>query len=204
MMELYVHGYSILHRLDAKWKFLLLFVVVSLVSFFPNLYLVGASFLITAIVYQVSGLSFLLYFQRMLRRMAVIFLMLVAATWVNYGWRAALMRVASMSLAILLADLLTLTTKPSAILEMFEQLLAPLSVFKISPWKVSLTLSISLSSIPLVLNGMRRAQEACTARGIVRPGYRILMPTLVRLIFNSEAIGDAIIARGFDSDPDIA
>ncbi|MFT4111608.1 CbiQ family ECF transporter T component [Silvibacterium sp.] len=204
MMELYVPGHSFLYRLSAKWKFIVLFAVVSLLTFEPKIYLAGAVLLITAILYEVSGLGFVRYLYRMLRRMAIIFLMLFAATWFSYGWQAALMRVASMSLAILLADLLTLTTKPSEIFAVFEALIAPLSVFGISPWKVSLTLSLSLSSIPVVLNGVRRSQEACSARGIVHPGYQILMPSLVRLIFASEAIGDAIIARGLDSDPDLA
>jgi len=106
-----------------------------------------------------------------------------------------------MYIAVLIAGLLTLTTQVSAMLALFERLLLPLARFGVNPWKVSLVLALTIRCIPSVSRAVSISRDAWQARGLGRPSFRLITPVLVRLIRDSEAIGDAIAARGLERDP---
>lgn len=199
MTGLYIDGASVLHRAPAGIKFLLLFMVLSGVFLVENLYVLGGILLVSLLLYPVVGLGASLAWTAV--RPVLPFLVLTVAGQMLF---ASLERGAvfgsRLLVAVLLASLLTYTTRSSAMLDFFGRMLAPLRHVGISPWRASLVLSLTVRAIPMLSASITTAREAFLARGQKAAGYEIVVPVIVGLIRTAEAIGDAISARGLESD----
>lgn len=200
MIGLYKSGDSWLHRLGPGWKFLGLMFLTSGLSLTPSILGVLAWLLVTLALYLSAGLGLRSAWSALVG-LSPFLALIIVVQWLTQDWRAGVWLALLMYIAVLLAGLLTLTTRVSAMLALFEQVLRPLGRFGVDTWKVSLVLALTIRSIPTVSRAVAIARDAWKARGMGRPGHRIITPVLVRLIRDSEAIGDAIAARGLESDP---
>ncbi|WP_101845433.1 CbiQ family ECF transporter T component [Zhihengliuella sp. ISTPL4] len=109
-----------------------------------------------------------------------------AAAWVSTGRVAAL---------LLLAALLTSTTRMSDLLAVLQRLLGPLRRFGVEPEAVSMAVSLTLTMVPVVAGFAQRVRDAERARG-VRLGVRGVVPLLVMTLRHADQVGDALAARG--------
>jgi len=200
VIGLYEPGNSWLHRLGTGWKFLALMLVTTALSLTGSLYGQGAWLLFALALYPLAGLS-LKHAWRTWLGLLPFFVVIIAVQWATASWQAGVWIASLMYIAVLIAGLLTLTTQVSAMLALFERLLLPLARFGVNPWKVSLVLALTIRCIPSVSRAVSISRDAWKARGLGRPSFRIITPVLVRLIRDSEAIGDAIAARGLERDP---
>lgn len=108
------------------------------------------------------------------------------AAWVSTGRVAAL---------LLLAALLTLTTRMSDLLAVLQRLLRPVRRVGIDPEAVSMAVSLTVTMVPVVAGFARRVRDAERARG-VRLGVRGVVPLLVLTLRHADQVGDALAARG--------
>ncbi|WP_437882352.1 energy-coupling factor transporter transmembrane component T family protein [Pseudomonas sp. LRF_L74] len=200
MMGLYRPGHSWLHRLAPGWKFAALLLLATALSLTPSLYGQLAWLGATLALYLSVGLGWRPAWSALLS-LSPFFVLIILIQWLTVNWQAGVWLSLLMYVAVLQAGLLTLTTRVAAMLSLFERLLRPLAPLGVDVWKVSLVLALTIRSIPLVSREIVIARDACKARGIAHPGLLIITPVLVGLIRESEAIGDAIAARGLESDP---
>jgi biotin transport system permease protein len=99
---------------------------------------------------------------------------------------------------ILIAALVTLTTRVSDMVTTLERALLPLERFGIDPARVSLTISLALRFIPVLGERVAQIREAQRARGLGRNLFAIAVPLLVHCLRMADAVAEAIVARSGD------
>ncbi len=112
-----------------------------------------------------------------------------------------------LTVAVLAAGTLAVTTKPLEAIRAVESLLSPLRWIGISVGAPALALALSLRFVPVLYEEAGALQRAAMTRGWGRKGGRIgrilaWTPILVPLIANSmkraDELADALILRGYD------
>jgi biotin transport system permease protein len=195
VIQLYRPGASILHRASAGAKLGLLAMIALVLSMYPHDALsIGVVLLAVASLYLVGGLGVRVLAVELWRLRGIIVVLGAAlavfvsplAAWINTGRVVAL---------LLLAGLLTLTTRMAALLDVLRRLLRPLRRVGIDPEAVAMTFSLTLTMIPVIAGFAARVREAGLARG-VRLGPRAVVPLLVMTLRHADDVGEALTARG--------
>ncbi len=197
MIALYLPGMSLLHRARAGVKLLGLVVLALLISMWPHSTITIA---ITAAL--VIGLYAVALFPPtvLLRQLwlAKWIIVLMVATQLIFltPWDAVVNTVRVVSI-VLVAGLLTLTTRSEDLLSALEACLRPFARLGVDARRVGLTLSLTLAMLPVVADLARRVRDAQQARG-VRIGFRAVVPILVLALRHADDVADALSARGAD------
>lgn len=198
-LGLYVHRDSPLHRLPAGAKLLALFIAgigVFLVSnplwLLPLLGVVTCLFAIGRVPVRPALLQ--------LRPAAILIVIIFVAHGFFTSWALGFLVVLRFAILLLLAVLVTFTTRVSDMIATLERALVPLAPLGVNPEKVSLTLSLALRFIPLLFDRYTEIREAQRARGLDRNVFALLMPLMIRTLRMADALTEAIDARGYDPD----
>lgn len=197
MQDLYQPGDSFLHRLAAGHK------VLALVGLGTGLFLINshavmfAVLVLVLVIYGATGLGFGRAWTQM--RPALIILVLVFAVQALLGaWWLGLLIVARFAALLMVAGLLTLTTKVSDMIDAIERGLVFLRPLGVNPGKVSLAISLALRFIPVLARITEEVREAQKVRGLERSIVALAVPVITRMLKMSDDISDAIDARGYD------
>lgn len=195
VIALYRSGTGILHRAPAGLKLAALAVAALILSLYPhNPVSIAVSLLVVLTLYGVAGLPLRTPFIE-LWRLRWIVAVLAAALVVFVSPVAAWVSTGRVVAVLLLASLLTLTTRMSDLLAVLQRLLRPLRLFGVDPEVVALTVSLTLTTIPVIAGFVERVREAERARD-VRLGVRTAVPLLVLALRHADDVGDALAARG--------
>lgn len=194
MISLYRPGSSPLHRLPAGAKLVGLAVLALIASLWPHtiwtaLGTLGGVFALFLIGGQQPDV-----FARQLWGAKWIVLLLVATQLLFSSWQAAITVTARVLAVLLIAALVTLTTRMADLLDAFERALGPLRAFGVDPGRVAFVLSLTIAAIPVIAGLAQQVAEAHRARG-VRPGPRAVVTLLVLALRHADDVGDAITAR---------
>ena len=217
----YFPASSIIHKMDPRVK------ILATIAYIVAVFLVGAfhflgflaCFLFVVIVTVLSKVPFL----RVLKSIkGVIFFIVLSAIlqlffnnsgtplWENgfitdEGLLNAGFIIARITLVVLGASLLTLTTSPVEIADAIESLLTPLKFIKFPVHEFALIMSIALRFIPTLLDETDRIIKAQKARGAnfetknIFKKAKALIPVLVPLLISSlrraDELSDAMDAR---------
>jgi len=175
---LFVAGISVFMISDPRWLVVMLAVVV-------GLFVVG----------QVPVREALRQLRPAAILIAIIFLVHGAFT----SWELGFLVVLRFAILLLLAVLLTFTTRVSDMIDTLERALAPFTPLGVNPAKVSLTLSLALRFIPLLFDRFGEIREAQRARGLDRNIFALLMPLMIKTLKMADNLTEAIEARGYNS-----
>lgn len=105
--------------------------------------------------------------------------------------------VLKMLLMILLANLLTLTTRQTDLLAALEFMLQPLTWIGLSTRPLALAVSMMVRYIPVLLALLQQHQQAWQARGGAQRGrWRLVVPALIGALKLAESAGESLQARG--------
>ena len=197
MIALYRPGRSILHRAPAGVKLLALLALALTLSLVPR---TGTTVAATAaLVVGLYALALMpptvLARQLWLARWIVV--LMVATQLIFLGPWDALVNTVRVVAIVLLAGLLTLTTRSEELLAAIEAALRPFSRLGVDARRVGLTLSLAISMLPVVAGFASRVRDAQRARG-VRLGFRAVVPILVLALRHADDVADALSARGAD------
>ncbi len=197
MLGLYVPGDSAVYRIPVGAKLLGLFGAVTAVIVVGHPWTAAAAALGCALLYPLCGLP-PRYAWRTLRPVLP-FLALIALFQAFTGdWQVALRVCAQLAVAVLLSGLVTLTTRVSEMLALFERLARPLRFVGVRPERVALVLALTVRAIPMVASAWRASREAYLARGLRGRPHLMVVPVIVGLVRSAEAMGEAMTARGVD------
>ncbi|MFI6884209.1 energy-coupling factor transporter transmembrane component T family protein [Streptosporangium canum] len=193
----YVPGGSLLHRLPAGAKLAGLAASCTALLLLRSPVALAGAAAVVALLYAVSGVGGaaawaqirpVRWFAVALFGMQLLFVDLPGAV-------SSTLRVV---LAVALAGLVTLTTRTTAMMACLERRLAPARLVGLDPFRLSLLLSLTLRSVPVVAELASRVREAQRARGVERSVRAFAVPLVVSVLRHADALGEALGARGLD------
>lgn len=145
--------------------------------------------------------------RRLLRPMTGLVLIIgavVIMTGLGTGWQAGMISGLRLATLCLLAYAITLSTRFSQTLQLFERLLAPTARIGLNPARISLALALTVRFIPQFRETYHRIREAQYARGLQNRPLAMLVPLIIRALQSAEQISEAIDARAYDTGADTA
>ncbi|MGO4105985.1 energy-coupling factor transporter transmembrane protein EcfT [Leifsonia sp. YAF41] len=196
MIGLYSPGTSVIHRAPTGLKLLLLSVGAIVVSTIQDPLLLGGAALLVAALFVIARVPA----GAAARQITPILWMLVIVVPIQgllAGWLVAGLMAARLLIAVALAALFTLTTPVSSVLETFERMLRPFNRW-IDGDRVGLLVALTIRCIPLLADIVTEVLEARKARGTRGSLLALAVPVVVRSLYAADALGEALIARGFD------
>lgn len=194
MTGLYHPGDTVVHRLPATVK------VVAVFAGGTLLFLTSDPRLIAGALAGVLTLFALARIPRrvavaQLRPAAVILLVIAVAQWITVGPLSALVVCSRLATLMLLAALVTSTTRVSAMVQVIERTLRPLRHIGVHTERISLAISLALRFIPMLTHIVSEVRDAQRARGLDRSMVALAVPVLVRALHTADQVADAIDAR---------
>jgi biotin transport system permease protein len=201
MLTLYRHGDGWLHRMPAGPKTLLLLPLALGVSLLPSTWssaVVAAA--VSILAYAVAGLRDGSHGMRELGRQVIAIRWVVAITVAGQllflGPEPAIANTARVTAAVVLAALLVLTTRITALLDAVERGLRPLARVGLDPRRAALLLTVTLGTIPILARLARDVRDAQRSRGARGGLHTFAVPFLVVALKHADELGDALTARG--------
>jgi biotin transport system permease protein len=98
--------------------------------------------------------------------------------------------------AVGLANFVTMTTRLSDMLAVFERLARPLQPLGLSPRGLALAAALVIRFIPVMLDRLAQIHAAWRARSPRRPRWRVLVPATLAALDDAERTAEALRARG--------
>ncbi|GAB2903567.1 energy-coupling factor transporter transmembrane component T family protein [Neomicrococcus lactis] len=205
MLTLYKPGNGWLHRMPAGRKLLLIVVVVLAVSLLPSTYWAAGVATGAAILgYLVAGLG--PRFAGLSAGLKELWNQVYGVRWVIaitlisqlifMGPEPAVANTARVTSAIVLAALLALTTRVTALLDAIERGLRPLDRVGIDSQRIALLLTVTISIIPVLAGKANEVRDAQRARGARMSPRTFVVPFLIVALKHADELGDALTARG--------
>lgn len=195
MRTLYRPGPSILHRLPAGAKLAALAVLTLVLALYPHdATSVAIALIAVAALYAVARMPAYVFLSQVWQLRWIV-LVLGGMLVVFTSWQQAIVNSGRVVALVLLAGLLTATTPMGALLDVLTWMLRPLRRFGVDADAVAMTVSLTITMIPVVAGFAARVREAQQARG-VRLGIRAVVPLFVLALRHADDVGDALAARG--------
>jgi biotin transport system permease protein len=195
-MNTYIAGTSWLHRLPASVKLvgLLVLLAATLTLSSPlRLALVAA---MTVVLYATAGLARAVPAQ--VRPMRWLLLCLLVLQTLTAGWAVAVVVTGRLVVAVVLAGLVTLTTRVVDLLDVLERVLRPMRRVGVDAERVALMLALAIRTVPVVAGLAGEVRDAQLARGIAASPRAFAVPFVVRSLRHADELGEALVARGLD------
>ena len=201
MLTLYKPGSGWLHRMPAGPKLLLVLSVVLGVSLLPSHWFsAGLAAAVGILGYAMSGLGPGLRGVKELGRQVYsirwVIVVTVVSQLVFMGPEPAVANAARVTAAIVLAALLALTTRVTALLDAIEAGLRPLERLGLDPQRIALLLTVTISTIPVLGRRASEVRDAQWARGARNNPRTFVVPFLIVALKHADELGDALTARG--------
>lgn len=199
MLGLYLHRDSVIHRLPAGAKLGGLLLATALVLALPGTWGAMAAGLAGATVLVAARLPA----GRVLRELRAPVVMLTLlfgfqALLAGGGWEDMMVAVTRFAALILLATLVTLTTRVMDMVDLFEWLFGLMRPLGVNPAKMALMLALTIRFIPMLGEQVREVRMAQRARGVERNIAALFVPLLVKILTMADDLTAALEARGYD------
>jgi biotin transport system permease protein len=193
----YVPGNSLLHRLPTGTKLLGLAVSCTVLLLLRSPVSMAVAAVVVALLFAVSGVGAAASWAQ-IRPIRWFAAALFAMQMLFADLPTAISSTARIVLAVALAGLVTLTTRTSAMMTFLERCLSPARLLGLDPFRLSLLLSLTIRSIPVIAGLATQVREAQRARGVERSVRAFAVPLVVGTLRHADALGEALSARGLD------
>jgi biotin transport system permease protein len=118
---------------------------------------------------------------------------------VSAGWNAGIVIVMRLVVMLLLADLVSMTTTMSALMEVLAPAFRVLRPLGVNPRKMALAVALVLRFVPVLMTRWRAREEAWKARTCRRIPPRLVAAFVADSLQLADRVAEALDARGFDS-----
>ena len=98
--------------------------------------------------------------------------------------------------AVALANFVTMTTRLSDMLSVFQWLAQPLTIFGLSPRNLALAVALTIRFIPVMLDRLSQITQSWQARSARKPRWRVLVPATLAALDDADRAAEALRARG--------
>lgn len=200
MIGLYRPGDSLLHRMPAGVKLLLLIVsIVAATAFVRDPIEVGVVGVLVAGLFALARIPVEVAVAQLRPMVWMLLIIAVFQVLITSPARAVVV-CGVLLISVALAALVTLTTRVTDLLDTVTCALGPLRRFGVDPDRVGLLLALAIRCVPLLAGIVHDVAEARRARGLQWSMTALATPVLVRALRTADAMGDALAARGVDDD----
>ena len=193
----YSPGVSVLHRMPAGAKLVGLAVVAMLSVFIRQPWQVAVLLLAVGVLYAVAQIPWRTAIGQA-RPIAWFAAGLAVFQLVVSGWERAVLVVGGLLGLVLLAALVSLTTRTTAIVDAVVAGAAPLRRVGVDPERLGLLVALAVRAVPVVIDLAREVREAQLARGAAASPTAFVVPLVVRSLRHADHLADALVARGLD------
>lgn len=97
---------------------------------------------------------------------------------------------------VMLANLVTMTTRLSDMIGVLERLAAPFGRLGLSPRVLALAVALVIRFIPVLAERVGQIRDAIRARSARRPGWRLVVPATLAALDDADHAAEALRARG--------
>lgn len=218
----YYQADSVIHRLDPRVKLIGTFLYMISLFIFNNIfcYLVAAVLLIFVIVLSKVPVGYMFKGMR-----AVLFIMMFTVVfnvfftsgenlwefWIFHiskeGIRMAILMAIRLTLLVVSASIMTLTTTPNRLTDGMERVFRPLKLIRVPVHEVAMMMSIALRFIPILMEEADKIVKAQTARGArfdskklterIKSLIPLIVPLFISAFRRASDLALAMEARGY-------
>lgn len=197
MLGLYLHRDSPIHAMSAGWKLLALAITATAAFYVTDLFVLAAALAGCVGLFALARLPLRTAWDQ-LRPLAPVLVFFFAVQAAFVGAHAGGVMVGRFALLVLMAGLVTLTTRAMDMIETLERGLAVLRPLGVNAGKVSLMLALTIRLVPVLLDLVQEIRMAQRARGVERSALALLVPLMVKTLRMADNLSDALEARGYD------
>ena len=197
----YVQAESPLHRAPLWLKFTALLVLTAVVLGVGRLEVTLAGLALVLVAYPVAAALPLPHLWRALKPLLPLVVLLGAFHVAFDGWRYAARVTGNLTLCVLAARLLTLTTPGPRLLDGLVRAASPLRVVGLDPERFALVVALMMRSLPYLMGSVQDVRDAARARGLERNVRARVMPVVVNAVAYAQQTGQALEARGLLDEP---
>ncbi len=202
---LYLHRDSPVHRLPAGPKLGGLLAATAAVLAAPGPSVPAAGLVAVGGLYAWARLPVGAVFRQLRPVLAIMLAFFLLQAWLSEaGWLAGLETAARFMLVVLLAALVTLTTRVGDMTDVFERAFAVLRPVGVNPAKAALMMALTVRFVPLLAEQVREIRMAQRARGVEASVAALFVPLLVKTLTLADDLTHALDARGWDAADDDA
>jgi biotin transport system permease protein len=196
-LGLYRPGASPLHRLPAGLKLAGLVLAGAGSVLVDRPWQVAAALVLVALGYLTARVPLRLLLAQVRPLLWVLLLVGAFHLLVN-GWQRAVVVPGVILALVLLAGLVTLTSRTSELVDALVAVLAPLRRLGIDPQRIGLLLALAIRSVFVVLQIAEEVRDAQRARGLTASPRAYAVPLIIRSLRHADELGEALVARGAD------
>lgn len=199
MISLFISQKTWLHRWPAAIKLILLALLSIAIFYVQRLDLLMLGCLAAVLLYMSLGRAGL---NRLagLRTLAVLIVMLGLFQVWAMGWVVAVQSVLRISLMVMLANLVTVTTSMQAMMQAVLPVFAPIRSIGLDPKKLSLAVALMIRFIPVLAAQWVAQRQAWSSRSGKKPAVRLLPAFIGLSLRRSDQVAESIAARTQSSD----
>ncbi len=206
---------SFIHIIDPVTKVIAFLAIVIMTFFAQSLGSLIFVFVFVFIISLLSRIRFKSYFKLLLIILPFFILMSLLYLLITWGWnnpKDTFILTGKMSIRfyelILLATILTTTTKEMQIANGIEFIISPLRIIKVPTYEISMMIMLAIRFIPILLGDLQKIMIAQTSRGVnvVNGNFRTkikgiknaLLPMFVIAFKRADDMSFAMIMRGYE------
>ncbi|GAB34514.1 energy-coupling factor transporter transmembrane component T family protein [Gordonia otitidis] len=194
----YRPGNSLVHRLSPGVKLLGLaagiLTITLCVRSLPALAIAAAA---VTVVYGLAGIGPVTAWRQFRPTLWILVFVLVFQL-IFTDWRRAVLVTGILALSVLLAAIVSLTTRTTDMLDSMTHAMTPLRRLGVRTDLIAIALALTIRTIPLIVEIAGQVDEARRARGL-RPGARILVaPIVIAALRTADGFAESLSARGLD------
>lgn len=198
MFATYQPGNSLLHRLPAGLKILLVCVLILAAALtISEPWHVLPALGLTVVLYAIGRIRPRAAWDQV-RPVLPMLIAILLLQWLVADLDTALRVCGALLVAIAVAGLVALTTRISDMLDAVTRAAQPLRHVGVSPDRIALVLVLTIRAIPLLARQLRQVTEARKARGLGMSIRALVVPTVLGALTTADQLGDALAARGVD------
>lgn len=184
------------HRLPAGGKLAVLALVTTGLFALSSLWALGAALAAMVGLYLTAGLPFARAGLGLLWPLWPF--ILVVGLW--HLWSGDLggggVVILRMVTAVGFANFVTMTTRLSDMIDVFQGLARPLAPLGLSPRRLALAFALVIRFIPVMLDRLGQIGMSWRARAPGRPRWRVLVPATLAALDDADRVAEALRARG--------
>lgn len=196
MLSLYHDARTPVHTVPAGAKLLVLAAAGTALFFVPSMGWLAVALAVVLGLYAVARIPWPTTARQVLSLAPFLALIMLAQVFFT-GWQSGVLVGERVLTLVLLANLVTLTTRTSAMIDTIEKALRPLQPLGVRPDRVGLLVAMTIRFIPVIREQAELVRAAQRARGIERSTV-FLIPLLIRTLRMADQVGEALDARGLD------
>jgi biotin transport system permease protein len=188
VISLYKPGNSLVHRVNAGWKFVALTLLLLAIAFYgKNLVGTISQLVLVAGLYALAGESAKSFLKQLWALRYLILIVAVPQVIFN-GTIQGFYNSVSVIVGVLLAALVSMTTKTSEIVDLLKRITRSQNF--------ALLIALSINSIALVAGFSQNISEAAKARGVKPNPLRQIVTLFVVSLRFADDYAEALAARG--------